>query len=92
MGLLGRSSMSDDEAMWFDWCTGVHTMGMRIAIDVVFLNEKATVVRVVSLVAPWRPWIGARGAFTVVELAGGACARLGIETGMQFEVQWDSPT
>ncbi|MBV8148685.1 MAG: DUF192 domain-containing protein [Candidatus Eremiobacteraeota bacterium] len=92
VGLLGRSSMSDEEAMWFDSCASIHTLGMRMAIDVLFLDKGATVIALVSPARPWRPWIGARGACTVVELANGACARVGIETGMRLEVQWDSLT
>jgi uncharacterized protein len=84
--------MSDGEAMWFDACSGIHTLGMRIPIDVVFLDESGTVIHLVPQVRPWRPWIGAHGARTVVELAGGACARIAIETGMRCDVQWHSPT
>jgi uncharacterized protein len=92
VGLLGRSSISDDEAMWFDACAQIHTLGMRMPIDVLFLDESGAVIRVVAAAGPWRPWIGAPGACSVIELAGGACARAGIETGMQLEAQWDSPT
>jgi uncharacterized protein len=84
--------LADDEAMWFDWCSAVHTMGMRVAIDVVFLDREGTVIRLVSPAQPWCPWIGARGACNVLELAAGACARIGIEPGMRLELQWDSPT
>jgi uncharacterized protein len=89
VGLLGRSSMSDEEAMWFDGCSQIHTLGMRMPIDVLFLDEAATVIRLVAAAQPWCPWIGAARARSVVELAGGACARVGIEAGMQLEVQWD---
>jgi uncharacterized protein len=92
VGLLDRSTMSDDEAMWFDACSAIHTLGMRIPIDVLFLDDGATVIRLVPAARPWRPYIGARGARTVIELAGGACARVGIETGMQVVVRWDLHT
>jgi uncharacterized protein len=92
IGLLGRSKMDDDEALWFDSCSAIHTLGMRMPIDVLFLDHDATVIRVVRRAKPWLPWIGARRARNVLELAGGACERVGITSGMQLEVRWDSHT
>jgi uncharacterized protein len=84
--------MSDDEAMWFDGCSAIHTLGMRMAIDVLFLDRRGTIILLVAQARPWRPYISAPGARAVVELAAGACARAGIEAGMQLEVEWDSHT
>lgn len=91
-GLLGRTSLDADEGMWFDGCSAIHTMGMRMTIDVAFIDRDGVVVRVAEHVRPWRLWVGAMGARDVLELAAGACARLGIVEGSKLEMQWASPT
>ena len=90
-GLLGRHHLDPDEGMWFDRCGAIHTMGMSIAIDVVFLDRDGVVLRVDDAVEPWHPSICARGARSVVELAAGTCARAHLEVAMRLEMRWDSP-
>lgn len=92
VGFLGRRSIGDEEALWFDRCSAVHTMGMRVPIDVVFLDSSGVVLRVVSPAVPWHPWIAARGARSVLELACGNAARSGVTQAMHLEIVWDSPT
>jgi uncharacterized protein len=91
VGLLGRSELSDGEGMWFDGCNAIHTFGMRMTIDVVFLDASGTVVKVAANLPPWR-MASAHGGRTVIELGAGACARAGIEPGSQLEIRWHSPT
>jgi len=92
VGLLGRTRMRADEGMWFDRCSSIHTLGMRMTIDVVFLDEEGVVVAVEAAVKPHRPWVAARGARSVLELAEGNAARQGIAKGMRLTVQWNSRT
>ena len=86
IGLLPRRRLDADEGMWFDRCNAVHTLGMRVPIDVVFLDERGVVVRVDACVRPWRYAIAAHAASTVLELAAGSCARLGIVAGMNLQL------
>ncbi|HTU81038.1 MAG TPA: DUF192 domain-containing protein [Candidatus Acidoferrales bacterium] len=90
-GLLGRGALGADDGMWFDGCAAVHTVGMRFSIDVVFLDERGAVVRVDAGVAPWRAARCGGGVRTVVELAAGSCARLGIAAGTRLALQCASP-
>jgi uncharacterized membrane protein (UPF0127 family) len=92
VGFLGRRTIGDDEALWFDRCSAVHTMGMHVPIDVVFLDGRGIVLRVVSPAVPWHPWIAARGARSVLELACGNAARSGVTQAMHLEIVWDSLT
>ena len=64
---------------------------MRFPIDAVFLDHSGKVVRVVAGLRPWVPWIAARGAVEVVELAAGAIARSGTQAGDEviFEMAFD---
>lgn len=69
-GLLGRTSLAEDEGMWIVPCSMVHTFFMKFAIDVVFLDRGNKVLRVCEGLEPWRvsPWV-LRG-HSVLELAG----------------------
>ncbi len=51
-GLLGKSALQPGEALLIKPCNGIHTFGMRFAIDAVFLDRKN---RVVALTENLRP-------------------------------------
>lgn len=70
-GLLGRASLSADEAMWIVPCPMIHTFFMKFPIDVLFLRRDLTVARVIENLKPWRlsPWV--LSAHSVLELKGG---------------------
>jgi uncharacterized membrane protein (UPF0127 family) len=92
VGFLGRAQIADDEAMWFDRCSGIHTLGMRVPIDVVFVDRSGTVLDVARNVKPWRFWVSRTGASTVLELAAGNAARQGITASTNLETRWRSRT
>lgn len=79
-GLLFAPPLRDDESLLLAPCNSVHTIGMRYAIDVVFLDRGARVLRVVRELMPWRA-CAQRGAAGVLELAAGAAARWGLHSG-----------
>jgi len=54
VGLLSRTSLEPGEALWIVPSRGVHTWGMRFAIDVVALDEAGTVIDCVPNMGPWR--------------------------------------
>ncbi len=84
-GLLWRPPLAAGEAMYLERCNAVHTVGMRYAIDVVFLDASGVVLRVVSALRPMRMAACLR-ARTTVEFAAGACARAGITPQRQLTV------
>ncbi|MBI3307012.1 MAG: DUF192 domain-containing protein [Candidatus Omnitrophica bacterium] len=51
-GLLGTKTIGDDEACWITSCMSVHTIGMRYAIDVYFLNHHNEVVFLLKNLKP----------------------------------------
>lgn len=79
-GLLGRDSLRPTEGLLLTPCMAVHTVGMRFAIDVVFIDRDGHVVRVVSHVRPWRMTAALR-AHAVIELAAGTAAAHDITVG-----------
>ena len=79
-GLLGRDSMSGDEAMVMSPCVAVHTAFMRFAIDVVFIDRDGRAVHIVQDLRPWRMAASFR-AHAVVEMAAGRVKACGVELG-----------
>ena len=71
-GLLGRDGLPHGHALWIQRCGSVHTVGMRFAIDLVFLSRDNAVVRVIPDVRPGHPFVwGGWKAATVIESAAG---------------------
>jgi uncharacterized membrane protein (UPF0127 family) len=65
LALLARSRAG--EGLLLPSTRSVHTFGMRFALDLVWLDERAAVVRLDRAVAPGRV-IGCRAAGAVLEL------------------------
>ena len=71
-GLLGRASLGPGGALLIERCGAIHTVGMRFAIDAVFLDRAWRVVRVVRNVRPGRLMVtGGWGAARVLESEAG---------------------
>ncbi len=84
-GLLGRAALAPGEALVIAPSQGIHTFGMRFAIDVVFVDRRGQVVRIAAAVPPGRCRLSWR-AFAVVELGSGTCAAVGLGAGDELEV------
>ena len=75
-GLLGRDGLNPGEALWIKPCNSIHTIGMRFAIDAVFLDKQHQVVAIVPNLTPNRlSWIYFRAA-SVLELPAGTIASM----------------
>ena len=53
-GLLGRECLAPGEGLWIRPCEAVHTFWMRFPIDLVYLDRKNRIRKLVSAVPPWR--------------------------------------
>lgn len=82
-GLLGRGELDANEGMLLRPAWSIHTAFLRFPIDVLFVNREQVVIRKVENLKPWRAAF-CRGAREVVELAAGACERLGVEAGQRL--------
>ena len=80
-GLLGRDRLQVGEALVIDPCNSVHTLFMRFAIDVAFVDASGRVLRMVPELRPWRVTRIHPAARRVIELAAGALARAGVREG-----------
>jgi uncharacterized protein len=83
-GLLGRSALAPGCAMWLAPCRSIHTVGMRFAIDVAFLDREARVLTICEEVRPFRLVWGGWRASGVLEFAAGELARLRITRSQQL--------
>ncbi len=86
-GLLGRTRLEPDEAIYLVPCQWIHMFGMRFAIDAAFLAPDGRVVAVHHDLKPNRlskPVLHAEG---VLELAAGTLRATGTDVGdvIRFE-------
>lgn len=79
-GWLGRVQAPRERGLWLVPCDAVHTMAMRFPVDLVFVDGGGRILRIHSAVPPWRVRI-CLGAHSVIELAAGQAASLGLAVG-----------
>ncbi len=89
-GLLGRESISPDEAMVMTPCFGVHTLFMRFAIDVVFVDRDGRAVQIVHDLQPWRIAASLR-ACAVIEMSAGRARECDIQIGDRLTLSSSGP-
>lgn len=77
-GLLGRSSLSEDAALLILPCKSVHTVGMKFAIDVVYLDISGNVLATHLHLVPYRSSRGPKGSYAVLEMSAGVAQALTI--------------
>ena len=85
-GLLSRTGLSDGEGLWIVPCEGVHTIGMKFPIDVVFLSRKRKVLKIRRAMKKWRIAVCLWG-HSVLELPAGACEAANLRVGDQLELE-----
>ena len=71
IGLLRHNGLPKGCAMFLKPCGSIHTVGMKFALDVIFLDRKMRVVRSVCGVKPNRFVLGGRGVYMTVEMEAG---------------------
>jgi hypothetical protein len=67
-GLLGHGVLTTDSGLLIPACAGVHTIGMRMPIGVVFIGRGGLIVGVAPRLRPFR-FAAARGAVAALEVA-----------------------
>ena len=85
-GLLGRTVLADNEALWIEHCSSIHTFFMNFSIDVIFVDRNLKVKKLYEDVRPGRLTWPAWGASSVFELPKGKIALKNINLGDQLNV------
>lgn len=83
-GLLFRRPLERGEALHLKPCNAIHTIGMRYAIDLVFLDRYSEIVSMKSDVSGFR-MCRCTAASSVLEMRAGEASRLGLNLGMKLD-------
>ncbi len=79
-GLLARPEQECGQGFWIGGCRCIHMVGMRYAIDVVFINAAGMIVKIDHELKPWRLAF-CLIARNVLELPCGGAEAVGIAVG-----------
>lgn len=79
MGLMFKPTLPDGTGMIFRPAMGIHTLFMRFAIDLVYLDKDDAVKKIRPAVAPWR--LDFTSAAACIELNAAAAAAAGLQKG-----------
>lgn len=83
-GLLGRRPLVAGEALLITSCSSIHTVGMRYALDVAFVDAGERVVKLCRNLPPLRAAWSWRSRHAV-EMVAGEIDRLGLAVGDRLE-------
>jgi uncharacterized membrane protein (UPF0127 family) len=86
VGLLNRGRFEKGEGLLLDRCYGIHTVGMRFPIDVLFLDKDLHVIRAVKALPPYRTCIVKKSVY-VLEVPVGALDSSHTEEGDQIQIR-----
>jgi uncharacterized membrane protein (UPF0127 family) len=87
VGLLGRRSLPPGCGLWIVPSQGVHTMGMRFAIDVLLLDGQDRVLRACPGMRPYRLSPVVLASRSVLELPAGVLAESRTAPGDELEFE-----
>ena len=88
-GLMLRKALQPDQGLLITRCPSVHSLFMRFAIDVIYLDQSGLVTRCTPHLKPWRASAGrsrlaGHATAHALELPAGSIQRLHIETGSRL--------
>lgn len=86
LGLMFKANMNGMGGLLLNPCNSIHTFFMRFPIDVVFLSNDNTVIKVIRSMQPWRmSWIYFKARKTL-ELPSGSLSE-NVKDGTVLEVE-----
>ena len=88
-GYLGRPAPMEGEGILLIPCNAVHSYFMNFELDILFLDQKGTVLEVIRGFAPWKRTKRVRGSEYVLEVPVGTLDSSGTEVG--DELSWREP-
>lgn len=86
IGLLKRNALGPEEALWLIPSKGIHTIGMKFPIDVIFLDKNSVVLEAISGLAPYRITAVRLRGHSILELPKGTVQKSRTEIGDQLDI------
>ncbi len=89
VGLLATSAgeFVSGKGLWIVPCRGVHTLGMRFPIDVIYLDSNSTVIHVEQSLQPWRIAPVRLSAASVLELPSSTVTQTATQLGDKVDIR-----
>ena len=85
-GLIGTSSLEDNEGVWFPKSNWIHTLFMSMTIDVIYLDKKMVVKKLQPGLKPWRFPAPVLSANSVLEVGEGFIEKNNVQVGDTLNV------
>ncbi len=79
LGLLNKSSLTEDEGLLIKPCNSIHSFGMKFNFDAIFLDKNNNVKHMIKNMKPWRCSAIIFSADKTLELAPGVAEKTKIE-------------
>ena len=89
-GLLGRSTLHQDEGLLIVPCPSIHMFGMKMSLDVVFLTKENIVTDFVENIAPGQYYVAQNQfgkAHSALEIAPGIIAATSTRRGDEIRLE-----
>lgn len=87
VGLMGRRELPEGFGLLLKNESAIHTFGMRVPIDVLYLDSSGIILRADEEMLPSRIGPFVRGVRDVLELPAGTLARAGTRVGDQLALE-----
>ncbi|MBT7608754.1 MAG: DUF192 domain-containing protein [Bacteriovoracaceae bacterium] len=71
VGLMFSKSLDGFDCLWIRPCKSIHTCFMKYPIDVMFLDKKLKIVKIIKNIKPWRVTLMYFTATQCLEFSGG---------------------
>lgn len=84
-GLLGTAELADNQGLLLCNCNSIHMIGMRYALDIVYLDKNRVILKIVENLNPWQVsccWF----AKDTLEVKSGTIQRLSWRVGDQLQL------
>jgi len=85
-GLLGADNLDREAGLWIMPCEAIHTFGLKLPIDVLFLDRDFRVKKLLAGIRPYRISVCLR-ASSVLEIRAGAIAESKTRVGDRLAVE-----